>query len=138
MHKGAKFRQIGNAKQFVCMIFLKKAIETKTRYENNYYWSKKEKKYLATTGVIHGLYEEKSLIKISLKQDSSTEQRLFRLLPTLISTIVLTETFFDIKNSFKVKSSFAKVNFLLKTNTLDLSTAEKVTNIIHKLNFNQN
>ena len=51
-------------------------------------------------------------------QDSSTEQRLFMLLPTLISTIVLTETFFDIKNSFKVKSSFAKVNFLLKTNTL--------------------
>ena len=60
----------------------------------------------------------KSLIKISLIQDSSTEQRLFMLLPTLISTIVLTETFFDIKNSFKVKSSFAKVNFLLKTNTL--------------------
>ena len=57
------------------------------------------------------IYEEKSLIKISLIQDSSTEQRLFRLLPTLISTIVLTETFFDIKKSFKVKSSFAKVNF---------------------------
>ena len=37
MHKGAKFRQIGNAKQLVCMIFLKKAIETNTRYENNYY-----------------------------------------------------------------------------------------------------
>ena len=62
---------------------------------------------------------------------SSTEKRLFRLLPTLISTIVLTET-------FKVKSSFAKVNFQLKTNTLDVSTTEKVTNIIHKLNFNQN
>ena len=60
------------------------------------------------------------------------------LLPTLISTIVLTETFFDIRNSSKVKSSFAKVNFLLKTNTLDVSTKEKVTNIIHKLNFNQN
>ena len=26
----------------------------------------------------------------------------------------------------------------MKTNTLDLSTIEKVTNIIHKLNFNQN
>ena len=37
MHKGAKFRQIGDAKQFVCMIFLKKEIEIKTRYENNYY-----------------------------------------------------------------------------------------------------
>ena len=24
MHKGAEFRQIGNAKQLVCMIFLKK------------------------------------------------------------------------------------------------------------------
>ena len=60
------------------------------------------------------------------------------LLPTLISTIVLTETFFDIKNSFKVKSSFAKVNFLFKTNTLGVSTTEKVTNIIHKLDFNQN
>ena len=91
----------------------------KTRYENNYYWSQKEKnKYLTMTCVTHGLYEEKSLIKISLIQDSSTEKRLFMLLPTLISTIVLTETFFDIKNSFKVKSSFAKVNFLLKTNTL--------------------
>ena len=90
------------------------------------------------TGTIHGLYEEKSLIKISLIQDSSTEEGLFRLLPTFISTIVLTETCFDLKNSFKVKSSFAKVNFLLKTNTLDVSTTEKVTNIIHKLNFNQN
>ena len=71
-------------------------------------------------------------------QDSSTKKRLFMLLPTLISTIVLTETFFDIKNSFKVKLSFVKGNFLLKTNTLDVSTTEKVTNIIHKLNFNQN
>ena len=71
-------------------------------------------------------------------QDSSTEQRLFMLLPTLISMIVLTETFFDIRKSFKVKSCLAKVNFLLKTNTLDVSTTEKVTNIIHKLNFNQN
>ena len=90
------------------------------------------------TGTIHGLYEEKSLIKISLIQDSSTEEGLFRLLPTFISTIVLTETCFDLKNSFKVKSSFAKVNFLLKTNTQDVSTTEKVTNIIHKLNFDQN
>ena len=87
------------------------------------------------TCVTHGLYEEKSLIKISLIQDSSTEQRLFMLLPTLISMIVLTETFFDIRNSFKVKSSLAKVNFLLKTNTLDVSTTKKVTNIIHKLNL---
>ena len=84
------------------------------------------------TCVTHGLYEEKSLIKISLIQDSSTEQRLFMLLPTLISTIMLTETFFDIKNSFKVKSSFAKVNLPLKMNTLDISTTEK------ELNFNQN
>ena len=60
------------------------------------------------------------------------------LLPTLFSTIVLNETFFDIRNSFKVKSSLAKVNFLLKTNALDVSTTEKVTKIIHKLNFNQN
>ena len=90
------------------------------------------------TCVICGLYEEKSLIKISLIKDSSTEQRLFMLLPTLISTIVLTETFFDIRNSFKVRSSFAKVNFLLKTKTLDVSITEEVTNIIHKLNFNQN
>ena len=88
--------------------------------------------------IIHGLYEEKSLIKISLIQNSSTGQRLFMLLPTSISMIVLTETFFDIRNSFKVKSSFVKVNFLLKMNTLDVSTTEKVTNIIHKLNFNQN
>ena len=84
------------------------------------------------TCILHGLYKEKSLIKISLIQDSSTEQRLFMLLPTLISTIMLTETFFDIKNSFKVKSSFAKVNFPLKMNTLDISTIEK------ELNFNQN
>ena len=42
--------------------------------------------------------------------------------PTLIATIVLTETFFDIRNSFKVKLSFAKVNFLLKTNAMDIST----------------
>ena len=74
--------------------------------------------------IIHDLYDEKSLMKISLIQDSSTEQRLFMLLPTLISTIVLTETFFDTRNSLKVKSSFAKVNFLLKTNTLDVSTTE--------------
>ena len=60
------------------------------------------------------------------------------LLPTLISMIVLTETFVDTKKSVKVKSSFAKINFLLKTNTLDVSTTEKVTNIIHKLDFNQN
>ena len=45
---------------------------------------------------------------------------------------MLTETFFDIKNSFKVKSSFAKVNLPLKMNTLDISTTEK------ELNFNQN
>ena len=90
------------------------------------------------TCIIRGLYEEKSLIKISLIQDSFTEQRLFMLLPTLISTMVLTETFFDIRNSFKVKSSFAKVNFLLKTKTLDVSITEEITNIIHKLNFNQN
>ena len=49
-----------------------------------------------------------------------------------------TETFFDIRNSFKVKSSLMKVNFLLKTNTLGASTTEEVTNIIHKLKFNQN
>ena len=47
------------------------------------------------------------------------------LLLTLISTILLTETFFDTRNSFKVKSSKAKVNFLLKMNTLDVSTTEK-------------
>ena len=97
----------------------------KTRYENNYYWSQKEKdKYLTTICIIHGVYQEKSLIKTSLIQDSSTEQRLFMLLPALISTIVLTETFFDIKNLFKVKSSFEKANFLLKTNALDVSTTE--------------
>ena len=79
-----------------------------------------------------------SLVKISLIQDSSTEQRLFMLLPTLISTIVLTETFCHIRNSFKVKSSLVKITFLLKTNTLELSTTEKVTNRTHKLNFNQN
>ena len=110
----------------------------KTRYENNYYWSQKERNKYLTTCIVHGLCEEKSLIKISLIQDSSTEKRLFRLLPTLIFTIVLTETFVDIKISFKVKSSFVKVNFLLKTNTLDVSTTEKVNKIIHKLNFNQN
>ena len=91
------------------------------------------KKKKNTWHIIHDLYDEKSLMKISLIQDSSTEQRLFMLLPTLISTIVLTETFFDTRNSLKVKSSFAKVNFLLKTNTLDLSTTEKVTNIIDNL-----
>ena len=90
------------------------------------------------TCVTHGLYEEKSLIKISLIQDSSTKQRLLMLLPTLIFTIVLTETLFDIKNSFKVKSSFAKANFLLKANILDVSATEKITNIIHKFKFNQN
>ena len=76
------------------------------------------------TCIIHDLYEEKSLNTISLIQYSSTKKRLFMLLSTLISMIVLTEPFFDIKNSFKVKSSFAKVNFLLKTNTLDVSTTE--------------
>ena len=74
--------------------------------------------------IIHDLYEEKLLITKSLIQYSSTKKRLFMLFSTLISTIVLTEPFFDIKNSFKVKSSFAKVNFLLKTNTLDVSTTE--------------
>ena len=74
--------------------------------------------------IIHDLYEEKLLITKSLIQYSSTKKRLFMLFSTLISTIVLTEPFFDIKNSFKVKSSFAKVNFLFKTNTLDVSTTE--------------
>ena len=39
MHKGAKFRPIGDAKQLVCMIFLKKQeyMKKKTRYEKNYY-----------------------------------------------------------------------------------------------------
>ena len=74
--------------------------------------------------IIHDLYEEKLLITKSLIQYSSTKKRLFMLFSTLISTIVLTEPFFDIKNSFKVKLSFAKVNFLLKTNTLDVSTTE--------------
>ena len=78
------------------------------------------------------------MIKVSLIQDSSLEQRLFMLFPTLIFKIVLIETFFDIRNSFKVKSSLAKVKFLLKTNTLDVSKTAKVTNIVHKLNFNQN
>ena len=55
------------------------------------------------------------------------------MLLSTISTIVSTETLFDIRNSFKVKSSLAKVNFQLKMNTLDVSTTEKVTNIIHKL-----
>ena len=97
------------------------------------------------TCITHGLYEETWFISWfihGLYQDirdyQDTWQRLFMLLATLISRIVFTETFFDIINSFKVKSSFAKVNFLLKTNTLDVSTTEKVTNIIHKLNFNQN
>ena len=96
------------------------------------------KKKKINTSQQHVLYEEKSLIKISLIQDSSIEEKLFRLLPTLISTIVLIETFFDIKNSFKVTSSFAKVNFPLKTNTLEVSATEKVTTIIHRLTFNQN
>ena len=90
------------------------------------------------TCIIHGLCEEKSLIKIALIQDSSTEQRLFMLVSTLISMILLTETFFGVRDSFKVKSSLVKVKFLLKTNTLDISLTEKVTNIIHKLNFNRN
>ena len=75
---------------------------------------KKKKTNASQRHVLYMVYMKKSLIKISLIQDSSTEKRLFMLLPTLISTIVLTETFFDIKNSFKVKSSLAKVNFLLK------------------------
>ena len=36
MHKCAKFRQIGDAKQLV-YDFFKKTIEMKTRYEINYY-----------------------------------------------------------------------------------------------------
>ena len=120
------------------MIFLKKQSRQRQDMKTIITEVKKKKTYLTMTCIIHGLYEEKSLIKISLIQDSSTERRLFMLLPTLISTIVLTETFFDIRNSFKVKSSFAKVNFLLKTNTLDVSTTEKVANTIHKLNFDLN
>ena len=104
-----------------------KTIITEVKKNNN----NNNNNNLTTTRIIHGLYEEKSLIKISLIQNSSTEQGLFMLFPTLISTIVLTETFFDRRNSFKVNSSFAKVNFLLKTNTLAVSTAEKVTSVIH-------
>ena len=100
MHKGAKFRQIGDAKQLVCMIFLKKQSRRRQDMKQLLKKVKKKNKYLTTTCIIYGLYEEKSMIKISLAQDSSTEQMLFRLLPTLISTIVLTETFFDIKNLF--------------------------------------
>ena len=56
-----------------------------------------------------------------IQHHSSTEYRLFMLLPNLTSMLVSTETFFDIRNSFKVKSSLVKVNFLLKKNTLDVS-----------------
>ena len=135
MHKGAKFRQIGDAKQVVCMIFLEK--QSRRRQDMKTIIAEVKKKKINTSQQ-HVLYEEKSLIKISLIQDSSIEEKLFRLLPTLISTIVLIETFFDIKNSFKVESSFAKVNFPLKTNTLEVSATEKVTTIIHRLTFNQN
>ena len=135
MHKGAKFRQIGDAKQVVCMIFLEK--QSRRRQDMKTIIAEVKKKKINTSQQ-HVLYEEKSLIKISLIQDSSIEEKLFRLLPTLISTIVLIETFFDIKNSFKVTSSFAKVNFPLKTNTLEVSATEKVTTIIHRLTFNQN
>ena len=125
MHKGAKFRQIGDAKQLVCMIFLKKQSRRRQDMKTIITEVKKKKnKYLTMTCIIHDLYEEKSLITISLIQYSSTKKRLFMLLSTLISTTVLTETFFDIKNSFKVKSSFAKVSFLLKTNILNVSTTE--------------
>ena len=87
----------------------------------------------------HGLYHGLYMVYIKISGTIKIHGRdLFMLLATLISRIVLTETFFDIINSFKVKSSFAKVNFLLKTNTLDISKTEKVTKIIHKLNFNQN
>ena len=132
MHKGAKFRQIGDAKQLVCMIFLKKQSRWRQDMKTIITEVKKKKQIPQNDRYYTWFIWRKSLIKISLIQDSSTEQRLFMLLPTLISTIMLTETFFDIKNWFKVKSSFAKVNFPLKMNTLDISTTEK------ELNFNQN
>ena len=74
MHKGAKFRQIGDVKQLICIIFLKKQSR----------W----------------------------RQDMKT---------------VITE----VKKKKTSASQF-------KTNTLGVSTTEKVTNIIHKLDVNQN
>ena len=131
----------------LCMIFLKKQLRRRQDMKTIITEFKVKKTYTSQwhTCITHGLYEETWFISWfihGLYQDirdyQDTWQRLFMLLATLISRIVLTETFFDIINSFKVKSSFAKINFLLKTNTLDISKTEKVTKIIHKLNFNQN
>ena len=107
------------------MTFLKKQLKGRQDMKTIITEVKKKKTNTSQRDVLYMVYMNKSLIKISLLQDSSTEKRLFMLLPTLISMIVLTETFFDTRNSLKVKkSSFAKVNFLLKTNTLDVSTTE--------------
>ena len=85
MHKHAKFRQIGDAKQLVCMIFLRK--QSRRRQDMKTINTEVKKKQKQPHNDMH--------------------------------------YFFDIRNSLKVKSSFAKVNFLLKTNTLDVSTTEQ-------------
>ena len=65
MYKRTKFRQIDDAKQLVFIIFLKnqsrrrqdmKTIITEVKKKE------KNQKNLTTTCIIHGLYEEKSLI----------------------------------------------------------------------------
>ena len=57
MHKLAKFRQICDAKQLVCMIFLKKQWRWKKDMKTIVNEVKRNK-YLTTTCIIHGLYEE--------------------------------------------------------------------------------
>ena len=60
MHKGAKFRQIGGAKQLVFMIFLKKQSRRRQDMKTIITEVKKKKnKYSTTTCIIHGLYEKK-------------------------------------------------------------------------------
>ena len=60
MHKRAKFRQIGDAKQLVCMIFLKKQSRRRQDMKKLLLKSKKKKKKPSQRHVLYMVYMKKN------------------------------------------------------------------------------
>ena len=60
MHKGAKFRQIGDAKQLVCMIFLKKQSRRRQDMKTIITEVKKKKPNTSQQHVLYMVYVKKN------------------------------------------------------------------------------
>ena len=60
MHKGAKFRQIGDAKQLVCMIFLKKQSRRRQDMKTIITEVKKKKTNTSQQHVLYMVYMKKN------------------------------------------------------------------------------